>query len=324
MLREVSGKPIPPGATVGESWETALDAVASNEPYAGQTLQQLVQAYGVDLIGTRAVEIFGMRFPLLTKYIDARAQLSVQVHPDDAYAGAHEGGKLGKTECWYILHAEPGARVVYGLRRRASADEVRRAVAETRLDGLLNDFEVHAGDVIFVPAGTVHAICAGVVLYELQEYSDITYRLYDYGRIQANGRPRELHLEQALAVMTYEPPRFERVVPLVTDEAESGSRRVLVGSRYFVEEELRIGGTVADATRPSSCQILSVLNGACSVRSEHGEVMLPLGGTAVLPASLGAYSLAGEGARLVRSYVPEADDESLRAWWAHQSFPIED
>jgi len=142
-----------------------------------------------------------VRFPLLAKFIDARADLSVQVHPDDTYAQAHEGGKLGKTECWYILRAEPGARVVYGLKRSSSVAEVRRAVEETQLDELLNAFEVHSGDVIFVPAGTVHAICSGVVLYELQEYSDVTYRLYDYGRIQANGRPRELHLERGLALL---------------------------------------------------------------------------------------------------------------------------
>jgi mannose-6-phosphate isomerase len=324
MLREVSGKPVPPGATVGESWETALDAVAINAPYTGQTLEQLVQAFGVEFIGIRAAAIFGMRFPLLAKFIDARAELSVQVHPGDAYASEHEGGKLGKTECWYILHAEPGARVVYGLKRKAIVEEVRRAVEETRLDELLNTFEVHAGDVIFVPAGTVHAICSGIVLYELQEYSDVTYRLYDYGRLQVNGQPRELHLKRGLDVMRYEPPRFERVAPLVIEEAPAYRRSVLVGCHYFLEEELLLNGDMSDATPSGSCQILSVLGGVCTVRSEHGEITLPLGGTAVLPASLGEYTLVGTNARLVRSYVPEADDEALRAWRAHQRFPIED
>lgn len=324
LLREVSGKPVPLGATVGESWETALDAVASNQLYAGQTLEQLVHAYGVDFIGTRAATIFGLRFPLLTKFIDARADLSVQVHPGDVYANEHEGGKLGKTECWYILHAEPGARVVYGLKRAASVEDVRRAVEEIRLDELLNTFEVRSGDVIFVPAGTVHAICAGIVLYELQEYSDVTYRLYDYGRLQANGRPRELHLEQGLDVMRYEPPRFERVTPLEVEATPAYGRRVLVGSHYFVEEELHLNGAVSATTLASSCQILTILSGMCVVGSESGDVTLALGETAVLPASLGEYSLVGTGARLIRSYIPEADDTNLQAWRAHQPFPVED
>ncbi len=324
MLRDLSGKPVPLGATVGESWETALDAVATNEPYAGQTLEQLVQAFGIEFIGTRAAAIFGLRFPLLAKFIDARADLSVQVHPDDSYASAREGGKLGKTECWYILHAEPGARVIYGLKRPATVEEVRRAVAETRLDELLNEFVVRAGDVIFVPAGTVHAICSGVVLYELQEYSDVTYRLYDYGRLQANGQPRELHLERALDVMRYEPPRFERVAPLVIEDTPALRHRVLVGCRYFVEEELYLSGEVPGATLPSSCQILTVLGGTCTVRSGDGEITLPLGGTGVLPATLGEYTLVGSDIRLVRSYVPEADDEGLRAWRAYQPFPAEE
>ncbi|HEV8193795.1 MAG TPA: type I phosphomannose isomerase catalytic subunit [Ktedonobacterales bacterium] len=324
MLRTISGKPIPPGATIGESWETALDALASNAPYTGQTLEQLVWAFGVEFIGTRAAAIFGLRFPLLAKFIDARADLSVQVHPGDTYAREHEGGKLGKTECWYILHAELGASVIYGVKRHTTVEEVRRAVEETRLDELLNAFEVHAGDVIFVPAGTVHAICSGVVLYELQEYSDVTYRLYDYGRIQANGQPRELHLERGLDVMRYVPPRFERVAPLVIEETPAYRRRVLVGCRYFVEEELLLNGDMSCATLPGSCQILSVLGGACIVRSDGREMTLPLGGTAVLPASLGEYSLAGSHVRLVRSYVPEASDEALRTWRSHQPFPVED
>lgn len=323
-LRDVIGKPVPFGATVGESWETALDAVASNAPYAGQTLEQLVQTYGVDFIGARAVAIFGLRFPLLTKFIDAHADLSVQAHPNDQYASAHEGGKLGKTECWYILHAEPGALVVYGLKHAVTAEDVRRAVEETRLDELLNTFEVRAGDVIFVPAGMVHAIGAGIVLYELQEYSDVTYRLYDYGRLQANGKPRELHLEQALDVMRFEPPQYERVAPVELEATPAYRRRALAGCRYFVEEELRLHGEAQGATSPSSCQILTILGGACEVRSAFGDVSLSLGDTAVLPASLGAYSFIGTDARLVRSYVPEADDATLRAWRASQPFPVED
>jgi mannose-6-phosphate isomerase len=318
-LRALAGKDVPPGKRIGESWETALDAVAINQPYAGQTLGALTEEHGEALLGARAREVFGARFPLLTKFIDAQAQLSVQVHPNDEYAAAHEGGKLGKTEVWYILHAEPGAQVVYGLSHEATEDEVRRAIAANTLEAMLHGVTVQPGDVIFVPAGTVHAIGAGIALYELQEYSDITYRLYDYGRLQADGRPRELHIEQGLAVMRYQPHAMERVTPLERD-----GRRILVGCRYFVLEELALSGELAGTIRPTSCQIITVLAGQCAIMSPAGDVTLGHGETAVLPASLGAHTLTGNDARVLRAWVPDSDDADLAAWLAAQPFPLED
>ena len=321
-LRAIAGKDVPYGKLIGESWETALDAVATTPPYAGETLGALTERYGVALIGSRALAVFGPRFPLLTKFIDAQAQLSVQVHPNDEWAATHEGGKLGKTEVWYILHAEPGAQVVYGLRHEATRDEVRQAIAANRLEELLHTVEVQPGDVVFVPAGTVHAIGAGVALYELQEYSDITYRLYDYGRLQADGHPRDLHVEQGLAVMRYAPQTLERVAPLMRD-----ARRVLVGCRYFMLEELSLSGEIAGTVRPTSCQIITVLSGRCEIASAAGSVTLAHGETAVLPATVGAHRLtstSGDPARILRAWVPEPDDDDLAAWRSAQSFPLED
>ncbi len=319
-LRAIAGKDVPPGKRIGESWETALDAIATNPPYADQTLGALTEYYGVDLIGARAAAVFGERFPLLTKFLDAHDQLSVQVHPNDEYAAAHEGGKLGKTEMWYILHTAPGARVVYGLNRETTRDEIRQAIATNTLEDVLHSVEVKPGDIIFVPAGTVHAICAGVALYELQEYSDITYRLYDYGRLQADGRPRDLHIEQGLAVMRYAPQTLERVTPLARDE-----RRVLVGCHYFVLDELTLNGKRAGTVRPTSCQIVTALAGRCEIASDEGSVRLAQGETAVLPATIGAHTFIGDDeTRLLRSWVPEPDDADLAAWRAAQSFPLED
>ena len=318
-LRALAGKDTPRGKRIGESWETALDAVATNPPYAGQTLGALTEHYGVALIGARAQAVFGARFPLLTKFIDAQAQLSVQVHPNDEYAATHEGDKLGKTEVWHILHAEPGAQVVYGLSHAATEDEVLQAIAANTLEDLLRSVEVRPGDVIFVPAGTVHAIGAGVVLYELQEYSDITYRLYDYGRLQADGRPRDLHIEQGLAVMRYAPHEMERVAPLERD-----GRRILVGCRYFLLEEVLLAGELAGTIRPNSCQIITVLAGQCAITSPAGNVTLGHGETAVLPASLGAHTLDGRDTRILRAWVPDSDDADLAAWRAAQPYPIED
>jgi mannose-6-phosphate isomerase len=318
-LAERLGKALPTGALVGESWETANESLVRDGPYAGESLAALVARLGADLLGWRSVAVYGRRFPLLTKFIDAREQLSVQVHPDDAYAARHEHGKLGKTETWYVLHAEPGAQLIYGFARATSSDEVRRAIEQTQLEPLLHSFAPRPGDVIFVPPGTVHAIGGGILLYELQEYSDVTYRLYDYGRVQADGTTRELHVERALEVLRYGPPPSVRATPLeAIPYGEDGSRRVLVACRYFVEEELRVAGEVADTTTPASCQILTCLRGACTIEAGGAVVLLRRGETAVLPAALGAYTLHGDPAQLMRAYVLEERDPLLDAWQAAQ------
>lgn len=318
-LARACGKVLPEGVRVGESWETAVESAARNTPYAGRTLAELVETHGVALLGSRALAVFGPRFPLLTKFIDAQQQLSVQVHPSDAYAAAHESGKLGKTEVWYILHAEPGACVVYGMTREVTGDEVRAAIAQTQLEALLHRFEVHPGDVIFVPAGTVHAIGSGVVLYELQEYSDITYRLYDYGRLQANGQPRELHVDAALAVMRYASAPSERTVSVAASQPGSVVRRVHCACRHFVLEEARLtrDDSLPLPATPASCQIFSVLSGECQLIWAGGALMLRLGDTVVLPAAGADCTLTGD-AQLMRSYVPEPDDAALASWRSAQ------
>ena len=313
-----AGKTLPPDGAIGESWETELACTVREGPHEGTTLGELVELLGEDLLGGRAIAVLGRRFPLLAKFLDAQQWLSVQVHPDDAYAAAHEGGKLGKTEVWYILHAEPGAQIVYGLRRPSSRDEVRAAIQGDRLEELLALREVVAGEVIFVPAGTVHAIGAGIVLYELQEYSDVTYRLYDYGRVQDDGTRRQLHVEQSLDVMRYTPAAGRFTPVALPDAALPHGRRVLAACRYFVLEELRLVGAWERVTAGASCEILSVLEGKCVITAREGEsVVLRRGETVVLPARLGAYRLEGE-ARVVRSYVPEQVDESLERWRAAQ------
>ncbi|HEX6800331.1 MAG TPA: type I phosphomannose isomerase catalytic subunit [Ktedonobacterales bacterium] len=323
-LEAHAGKPLPPDAAIGESWETELSCAVREGPHAGTTLGVLVERMDEDLLGWRAMAVLGPRFPLLAKFLDARQALSVQVHPDDAYAAAHENGKLGKTEVWYILHAEPGAQIVYGLRRASSREEVRAAIESDRLEELLAMHEVTAGDVIFVSAGTVHAIGGGILLYELQEYSDVTYRLYDYGRLQSDGTRRALHIESSLDVMRYAPANA-RSTPVALDDSTlaPGARRVLAACRYFVLEEIRLAGTWDRATSDASCEIVSVLEGECRLSGGDGPIPLRRGETAVLPARLGAYRLAGE-ARLMRSYVPEEDDESLAAWRAAQPSDVAD
>ncbi|HEY7832203.1 MAG TPA: type I phosphomannose isomerase catalytic subunit [Ktedonobacterales bacterium] len=319
-LETLAGKRLPADARIGESWETETGNRILNGAFAGQTLARAVDALGEALLGTRALEVFGARFPLLAKFIDAQDQLSVQVHPNDTYAREHGGGKLGKTEAWYVLRTEPGARLVYGLARTATETEVRAAIAANRLEDLLHAVVVHPGDVVYVPAGTVHAIGAGVALYELQEYSDITYRLYDYGRLQANGQPRELHVDAGLAVMRYEPSRPDTVTPAAVTDAPPGmGRRVLVACPYFVLVEMTLDGLAHMATSPTSCEIVTVLAGECQIAPPTQDaVTLRLGESAVLPARLGDYELRGANVRCLRSYVPEERDALLLRWQAAQ------
>ncbi len=322
-LARYAGKRLPQNATIGESWETEIQNQAINPPYAGKSLGELVEALGEALLGTQAISIFGRRFPLLAKFIDAQEKLSVQVHPNDEYAREHEQGKLGKTEAWYILHADPGAALIHGIERKVTRAEVQQAIDQVTLESLMHYEPVQPGDVIFVPAGTVHAINAGIVLYELQEYSDVTYRLYDYGRLTPQGKPRELHVERGLDVMDYEPTTLHKAHPLVVAgmrEAARGEdlRRCLVACRYFVLEELAFQRALSATTSPTSCQILSLLDGTCLLHSLAGEALqLSKGDTVVLPAQLGAYMLSGS-VRLVRSYVPTPDDDLLRGFWSAQ------
>ena len=311
-------KLLPPGdIAIGESWETEISNVIQNGPYAGKTLGMLVEELGVSLLGKQAFAIFGQRFPLLAKFIDANAQLSVQVHPKDSYAALHEGGKLGKTEFWYILTAEPGARIVYGFKTPTDRAEVAQAIQNVTLDRLLHEEQVQAGDVIYVPAGTVHAIGSGVMLYELQEYSDVTYRMYDYGRLSASGKPRELHIEHSLDVAHYDVPRQIKMKPIPLANIHGYEDRCLIACRYFLTHELQLKEhTTIEGTTRNSCIIISCLGERAQIFYGDGlkdSESIPRGETMVLPAALGSYSLSGNGALLL-SYVPEPTDKIWQQW----------
>ena len=177
------------GEPVGEVWLTGEKCKVANGPLAGQSLAEVTRQFGAELVGEAAPD--PSRFPLLIKFLFPKEKLSVQVHPDDK-AAAQKGQPCGKTECWYVLQAEPGSQVGLGLKPGTSKAEVERAIREVRMEQLLNWIDVSAGDMIYVDAGTVHTIGAGAVLVETQQNSDTTYRLYDYGR------PRELHIEDGL------------------------------------------------------------------------------------------------------------------------------
>lgn len=307
------GLPAETPARLGETWQVYDDNPIINGPLAGQTLAEATRALGVALVGERTLGRYGADFPLLAKFLDAADKLSIQVHPDDAYAHRREAatGFHGKTEAWYILSAAPGASVIYGLKQPSTREDFRAAVEDGTVEQVLQRLPVKAGDVIYVPAGTVHAIEAGIVLFEIQQKSDLTYRVYDYGRRDAKtGQPRALHLDKALEVMDYAPPARGPVPPL---EIEPG-RDLLVACPYFALERWQAEREHALTTNPATFEIMTVIDGAARLSWAGGEVVLPRGTSVVVPAALGKYTLTpvrGQ-ATWLRVYVPDVEGDLLQ------------
>lgn len=301
MLADFLGVDYQGEEPLGESWEVYEQNRVLNGPLAGETLGALATRLGESLVGSAAFARYGTSFPLLAKFIGAREPLSVQVHPDDLYAHAHEAasGFHGKEEAWLIVQAEPGAEILWGFKEALSPEEVRHLVEEERLEAYVNRVPVAPGDVVYNPAGTLHAIGAGVLLFEIQQNSDLTYRLYDYGRKDARGEFRELHLDKALEVLDLRPGERAKVSPQALGEG----RTRLVETAHFAMERWEVAGGLEELTRPASAEIFTVLEGAVTLRAVGQEVELGRTASCVLPATLGAYRLEGEGT-LLRCYLP--------------------
>ncbi|HSY34235.1 MAG TPA: type I phosphomannose isomerase catalytic subunit [Acidobacteriaceae bacterium] len=273
------------GKPVGEAWLTAETCVVDGGEFAGTSLAEMTRRFPEAFAGGDAAE-----FPLLVKTLFPREKLSVQVHPNDAQAGALGLGR-GKTECWYVLSAEAGAELALGFREEISAAEVRAAIANGTLEEKLNYVKVKAGDMVFVDAGTVHSIGPGMVILETQEYSDITYRLYDYGR------PRELHVDAGLAVT-----RTSSSAGLVAPVAMDGFTR-LVASEYFLVDRFDAKDAAVRLGLSGKMQMLFALGEGVSVESGAGSVALDPWRVMVLPAEGVEYSVRGVG-KVIRIAQP--------------------
>jgi mannose-6-phosphate isomerase len=290
---------------LAESWQVYEHNRIVGGPFAGRTLAEVTAEHGAALVGTHSFKRYGADFPLLAKFIDAADDLSVQVHPDDAYAHRVEAatGFHGKTEAWYILRAAPGAHLIHGLAAPSDRQRFAAAVADGTLMEVLRRVPVAPGDAVFVPAGTVHAISGGIMLFEIQQKSDLTYRVYDYDRRDAQGKLRELHLERALDVIDYGEAPPARVVP-----REMGVVRTqLVKCPYFVMDrwELLFPYGYGRTTRPTSFVILTLIDGAARLDWDDGSIDLRRGESVVLPASLGDYQVHSQTeATLLACYVP--------------------
>ncbi len=256
-----------------------------NGALAGTTLPEALKLLDRGATGSRNPESDGL--PILIKLIDARDNLSIQVHPDDSYAGAHEG-QLGKTEMWFILDAEPGAFLYYGFRREISGDEFAGRIQNNTLTEVLNAVPVKKGDVFFIPPGTLHAIGAGILIAEIQQSSNVTYRVYDYNRRDAQGNARQLHIPQALAVTSRTKPRMQSFDPH------------LASCPYFTVDRLTLDGrlTARAGGQIDASSFLSVL-----VIGGEGRISLPAAGESevcrpgdsfFLPAASGEWAIEGQ------------------------------
>jgi len=292
-LADVLGKALPDGKKIGESWEVSQHAhgtsVVANGAYRGETLAEMVARFPAEVMGSTGIKRADGRFPLLFKFLDASDILSVQVHPDDAYAVA--AGDLGKTECWYVVDALPGSRITKGLKPGVTPDEFERRALAGTVGECLNSFPVAGGEVIFIPAGTVHAIGAGCLVAEIQQNSDTTYRVFDWNRLGADGKPRDLHVKDALAVIDFDRRLPNTETPEVICELPF-VRESLVACDKFILESAVISKSGGLDEASDSFTMLVVLEGEGALHYGPGlDGSLPVrkGETLLLPAALGRW-----------------------------------
>lgn len=285
-IHSVLGKEYPGLPNCGETWEvSAVEgsvSVVSTGPLAGKDLRNLMEEYGAALLGGRVFAKYGKNFPLLVKFISAADDLSIQVHPGDEMAKRYHGS-YGKTEMWYVLDADPGARLISGFVRPVTREEYLEYFGSGRLEQLLLSAPVAKGDCFFLPPGRVHSIGRGILLAEIQQSSDVTYRIYDFDRTDASGHRRELHVEQALRAMDFsasgDPKTHYR-------QADAGAV-TLVECPYFETTLLKTGGRFArDYSDTGSFVIFTCVEGSGKIVTRAGESSIAKGQCVLLPAEI--------------------------------------
>lgn len=303
-LREMYGKEAPEGAPVGEAWlvsdHPSAVSVVDEGPFEGRNLHELLEEHSEALLGSLAAPTMHGRFPLLLKVLDAAEHLSVQVHPDDATARRLGEPDVGKTEMWHVLQADPGSELICGLDTEVDPAAFAELVDAGGIENAMNRFEVEAGTSVFVAAGTVHAIGGGIVLAEIQQNSDITYRIYDWGRVQDNGKPRELHVNKSKEAIHFGSPHGGCVKPLSYIAPNGAQRTVLAACRYFAAELVRVKGRLSHCAEGKSFRIVLSKTGGLRVQGREVSEAEAL----LIPASTHECTVEGDGEYLLY-YVPD-------------------
>jgi mannose-6-phosphate isomerase len=290
---------------IGEAWLTGVDSRVASGPFAGKSLAESWRAMPMDWRGTRPGGF--KNFPLLVKFLFPKEKLSIQVHPDDSYAGKYEqaAGGRGKTEMWHVVCAHPGAELLIGLKPGVTREMFLEGVAMRTVEDLLVRYPVRAGESYFVEAGTQHAIWPEMVLCEVQEYSDLTYRVYDYGRVDSSGKQRELHLQKALEVTRFERTRSGRIFPLALHSPDA-SKHLLAACEFFATERWDCDRTTLIESDPSEFQLIIILCGRGQLHDSEASLPYQPGQAWFLPASLPLILLQpDEPTALLRITVPD-------------------
>jgi mannose-6-phosphate isomerase len=280
---------------VAESWELCCrddgNSIVSSGALVGISLRRLIVMYQDKLMGVKTYQKFGTNFPLLIKIIDANENLSVQVHPDDAYAMAN-GEKNGKNELWYILDARKDAEIVYGIKQDETKESFIKAVSDNSIEKTLNMVEADTGDAFFVPAGKVHAILGGILIAEIQQNSNTTYRIYDWGRADKDGRGRTLQASEALDVIDFKSKNQRELCPRTTDNKDYRTDTIL-RSEYFNMDKIIIHSCYI-STAVDSFLVLMCIKGSGVVSYDGGTCGIILGETVLFPACIGAFTINGD------------------------------
>ena len=301
---EKYGKKITSAEPVGESWEISGVAgdisVVANGSLKGNNLQELIEIYMGDLVGDKVYQAFGEEFPLLIKLIDAQDNLSIQVHPDDELSKTRHNA-YGKTEMWYVVDHNPGAELLLGFNQEVNKAKYIEFLEKGELDKLLCKVPVSKDDAFFIPAGTIHAIGSGMLIAEIQQTSDITYRVFDFNRTDANGNPRELHTELALDAIEYAVRNDYDVTKIPVDNKDVE----LVSCQYFTTNTLKVNGSAEfDLVERDSFTIYMCLEGNVTISTDKGDETLSKGESILIPAIVSTISFEGN-AQLLETFIPE-------------------
>lgn len=298
-LKTLFGKELQSEQT-GESWELSTVgediSIISNGNYKGKLFTKLVSEFPKEVLGEKVYSQFGEQFPLLFKFLDASEDLSIQVHPNDELAQKRHNS-FGKTEMWYIIQADENARNIIGFKEKSSSEEYLEKLKNKELLSILKEEKVQKGDVFFLETGTVHAIGKGIVLAEIQQTSDITYRIYDWERTDNNGNPRELHLDLALDAINYNPTQTRK--PYSKNE---NSENKIVESNYFSVNFIPLNGSLKMSKNQNSFRVYMCTDGSFSVFCNKAKYDFQKGDTILFPAILNEYILEGN-AELLEVYI---------------------
>tara|TARA_B110000902_G_scaffold266027_1_gene352230 strand:- start:6379 stop:7347 length:969 start_codon:yes stop_codon:yes gene_type:complete len=300
-LHHILNKPTS-STQAGESWEISDvegdTSMVANGSLKGTSLKSLIETYTAELLGQKNYRQFGTKFPLLIKFIDAKSDLSVQLHPNDALAKARHNS-FGKTEMWYVLQADPDSNLIVGFNQKMTKDLYLNHLEAKTLPSILNFDAVQTGDTYFIEVGRIHAIGAGVLLAEIQQTSDITYRVYDWDRLDADGNERELHNDIALEAFDFEMPDNYRVN---YNRDSTGSER-LVSCPYFTTNVIELKGSLSKENQNDSFMIYMCAEGTATLDVNGHLTELSMGETVLIPACIETFSISANHAKLLEVYI---------------------